>query len=514
MENLIINGCNFVFNATLEYTIYGPKKISYKFCSVTPSDILDSEGNIRIKDNIVVDDSENNWKGAITFTPLPKLTVKPVQEGTAHFTLKAGDDEFEDVGFFANGTTVTITCKPASGFKFARWTDDASIPSTREYNKQAGDEELEALFYYKAESDADWFGVNGDKFVKFSFRDNAEKVATSTNTLTNVKGGDYMDGRWIFVEDEDIKKFSFNGTLKDGEEVKGKIESYNDKPISGVTDMTYDIIGGSLYAVAGSKLYRITNKESKEIATFKLDGVETQVVSIACDADGNKYALVAGAEGKLYTFSISGEEAKLKIAGKKDNEGKIGIKVAYAPQSIAFDLSTGELFWGASDYLRIINLEKMKTFIAGDLGKKGGSQGFIQSLHRMTELVTVTVMIAEGQEAYGTVTVGETTSTKKKPEASESYVEGEPVTITATANEGYYFSHWEIEGDKKHKAYEDETMEITAEDITYVAYFEEAEGIESVSIDSTLNTQKVMIDGALYILRDGNIYTPVGQKVK
>ena len=184
------------------------------------------------------------------------------------------------------------------------------------------------------------------------------------------------------------------------------------------------------------------------------------------------------------------------------------------PQSIAFDLSTGELFWGADDYIRLIDTNKMKTFIVGDLGQKAGAQGFIQSLHRLAELVTVTVMIAEGQEDYGTVTVGETSSTKKHAYASEDYVEGTTVTITATANEGYYFSHWEIDGDKKHKEYEGETMDITAEDITYVAYFEEGEGIESITIDPTKNIQKVVVDGVLYILRVGYIYTVTGELVK
>ena len=519
-NKLIVTGANLTAKAASTATISNWAAVEYKYCSVTPTDIIETEGNLRIYNDDVCDDSNNQWTGDIVFTPLPKLTVKPVQEGTAHFKLKAGDDEFTDTGFFAKGTKVTITPQPSSNFTFARWTDDADwkdkdlkIPAKREFDMPASDKELEALFYFEPESDENWFGVNNDEFVQFSFGDHAAKVNRASNTLSNVKGGDYVNGNWIYCEDGDFKVFSFGGSIKDGKDVE-KIKDYNDKSISGVTDMAYDLVGGNLYAVAGSKLYRITAKEAKEIATFKLDKVETSVVAIAFNADGDMYALGAGAEGVLYTATISGENANLKIVGKKENGGKIGIKVTNNPQSIAFDLSTGELFWGADDYIRLIDTNKMKTFIVGDLDQKAGSQGFIQSLHRAAELVTVTVMIAEGQEDYGTVTVGETSSTKKHAYASEDYVEGASVTITATANEGYYFSHWEIDGDKKHKEYEGETMDITAEDITYVAYFEEGEGIESITIDPNKNIQKVVIDGVLYILRDGNIYTVTGELVK
>ncbi|MBO4666273.1 MAG: hypothetical protein J5612_05305, partial [Paludibacteraceae bacterium] len=526
LKEMIINGCNLVFNAATDATLYGPQKITYKFCSVTPSDILDAEGNIRIKDNMVVDGSDNYWKGAITFTPLPKLTVKPFQEGTAKFKLESGNEVFPDgVGYFAPGAKVTITPDPASNFKFARWLDDANwtdkdlkIPAKREFDMLATDVELTALFYLQPESEADWYGINGDEFVKFGFGDNAAKVARATNSLTSVKGGDYVDGNWIFIEDEDVKKIPFSGTLKDGEDLKGKIEKFNDKTISGVTDVAYNIDGSTLYAVAGSKLYRITNKESKELATFKLDGVETSIVAIAFSLEGTLYALEAGAEGKLYTASISGDEAKLKVVGKKENDGKIGEAVTNAPQSLAFDVETGELFWGAADYIRLIDISKMKTFIVGDLGQKAGTQGFIQSLHRMVEMVEVTVEVAEDQEDWGIVYLNDDKSSAKHPSISAVFVEGTTVTLKAEANDGYHFVEWVYLDGNKEKSFkgnDEETIEIEASDITYIAYFEEDEqGIEEIFESSNLQIFKYVEDGNLYIIRNGQIYTVTGQKVQ
>ena len=525
-NKLIVTGANLTAKAAATATICNWAAVEYKYCSVTPADILDSEGKIRIYNDDVCDDTNNRWTSDIVFAPLPKLSVKPVQEGTAHFKLKAGEETFTDEGYFAAGTKVTITCEPASDFVFGRWTDDLDwtdktkkIGAKREFDMPAVNTDLEALFYFNVESDADWFGINGDEFVKFSFNDHAEKAARATNTLTNIKAGDWFDDTWVFVEGTDVKQIPFSGTLEDGKDIKGDIKEFNKESLSGVTDMAYDLASEELYAVAGSKLYKITTKENKEVATFKLDEVETPVVAIAFDVDGNLFALGVGdgTEGVLYTASVSKDVATLKIVGKKDNGGKIGIKVNNAPQSLVFDAQTGELFWGAPDYLRIINTDKMKTFIVGDLGQKAGMQGYIQSLHRMIELVEVTVKVAEDQESWGIVYLNDDKSTVKNPLVSASFVEGTTVTIKAEANPGYHFDYWVYLDGKKEKSFkgdDKETYEFGASNITYVAYFaEDEEGIESIQT-SEVSSQKILLDGVLYIIKNGETYNAQGLRIE
>jgi hypothetical protein len=459
----------------------------------------------------------------------PKLTVSPVDKGSATFTLKSKNtgETFTDKGWFEEDDEVSISPEEADNFVFARWMDDADwkdkdlrIKETRKITKKNTDETFSALFYFEPESSNDWFGVNNDEFIKFSLDDHAAKVARANNSLSDVKGGDYDGENWIFIEDATVNYFEFDGTLKDGEDIlgkSGKIEKYCKKSITDATDMTIDFMEGDIYAVAESKLFEITKSEAKEIATFKLDGVETIIYAIAIDANGTMYALGRNSskEALLYTVSISDKEAKLKVVGKPENGGKVGGAVVDGAQALAFDLSTGELFWGAADYLRIIDTKKMQTFVVGDLGQKGGTQGTIKSLHCLTQMVEVGVTVAEGQESWGTATIGETSTTGKKNQyVYEDYLPGETVTITATAKEGYHFDHWEIEGDKKHVPYTPATLEFEAEEIVYVAYFAEGEGIESITIDPTLNTQKVLIDGVIYIFRDGYIYTITGEKVQ
>ena len=144
-------------------------------------------------------------------------------------------------------------------------------------------------------------------------------------------------------------------------------------------------------------------------------------------------------------------------------------------------------------------------------------QGYIQSMHRMVELVEVTVQVAEDQESWGVVYLNEDKSSTKNPEVIASFVEGTPVTIKAEANDGYHFVEWVYLDGNKEKSFKGndaETYEFDAEDITYIAYFEEdEEGIESIQI-SEVRCQKILLDGTLYIIKNGKIYNALGELVK
>ena len=456
----------------------------------------------------------------------PMLTVKTVEDGTATFTLssKKHDDEFTNKGWFEDGDVVTISAEIKDGYVFGHWKDDADwkdkktrMKADRKFDKGSGNETLTMLCYYEAQSDADWFGINDNEFVKFSFSSNAENVARASNSLTDVLGGDFADGKWVYADDGDVLGFSFSGSLKDGASISDKYnDKYNKKSIStDVTDMAYDILGAELYAVAGSKLIKVTTSDNKEVGVFKLDDVETDIVAIAFNADGTLYALGLGdgTEGALYTAEV-GKEMKLKPVGKKENNGKIGMKVDNKPQSIAFDPVTGELFWGAADYIRVIDLSKMKTHIAGDLDQKDGAQGYIKSLHRAAVAVEVTVEVDKDQAEWGYASVGDESTTAKIHSASAYFIEGSTATISATANEGYHFVEW-VNADNKKDTHEEATYEFEAEEITYIAVFAEgSEGIQSITIDPTKKVQKVLIDGTIYIFRDGRVYTVTGERME
>jgi hypothetical protein len=90
---------------------------------------------------------------------------------------------------------------------------------------------------------------------------------------------------------------------------------------------------------------------------------------------------------------------------------------------------------------------------------------------------------------------------------------GSDVTIVAKPNSGYQFKYWTAKGDKK-EIKDSEYIFTAKSNVTYTAYFEKAAGLDEVNLDAAGGAQKILIDGVLYILRDGRIYTPAGRLVR
>lgn len=90
------------------------------------------------------------------------------------------------------------------------------------------------------------------------------------------------------------------------------------------------------------------------------------------------------------------------------------------------------------------------------------------------------------------------------------YAEGTELTITAVAAEGYEFVQWS-DGHETNPYY------LTVEDgknINITAMFcEKGQGIENIQVEGD-QPQKIMMDGILYIVREGKIYNAQGANVK
>jgi hypothetical protein len=90
------------------------------------------------------------------------------------------------------------------------------------------------------------------------------------------------------------------------------------------------------------------------------------------------------------------------------------------------------------------------------------------------------------------------------------YNRGDEVTLTAVAEDGYEFSRWSdgsTENPYVFAVYN--STEITAE------FVEPGTGVEDVLNSNKQDTiRKILHDGQIYIFRDGQLYTIIGQKVK
>lgn len=93
-------------------------------------------------------------------------------------------------------------------------------------------------------------------------------------------------------------------------------------------------------------------------------------------------------------------------------------------------------------------------------------------------------------------------------EGAGEYIVGETITITAIPNEGYVFSHWD-DGNT------DNPRQVTVSDTrSYVAFFTpQADALENVLMQPYRNG-KYIIDGELYIIKDGKFFSPLGTEIK
>ena len=502
-------------------SIVGLGSLETEYCKMKPGKFIDDNHQVEIDGSVATVN--------IVFEPWKSITVKPVEEFSGHFTLSSenGTETFTDKGWFEEGDIVTITAEAEANFEFARWMDDSKwkdeeerMGEEREYKMGTTDKEFTALFYFTPKSSATWYGINKDnKFVQFEMSERGYEVIKAKKPNGTFKAGDYMDGNWYFVEGTNLKELEVDGSFEDDQDLTEdkEIETpYKNAPAS-LTDMACNLMGDEIYAVAGDELWGADEDEGKfvKVGTLKdEDGNAISVTAIAADAKGTFYVLAPGTEGKLYTFSSSDidedeKEVILTIVGEEENEGKIGVAVASAQQSIAFDHATGELFWGAEDYLRIIDVNEPAAHIVGDLGATGGAQGYIKSLHKMDKVVTVKVAVAEGQSSFGTVNV--------KGKEKAKFFAGEKATIEAKPATGYKFSHWMRKTgsgqEKEFSGNTNATCTVNAVAATFIAYFVKGQGLEDVQAENAEN-QKVLIDGTLYIIREGRIYNASGLLVK
>ena len=411
-----------------------------------------------------VEDAGGIVKGMtdVVISAYPKIQCDPIEEGSGSFVLKSSDEEFENVGWFAAGTPITITAVPAAGFVFARWTDDATLPATRELTKDVADEALKALFYVETKEESKWFGVHKSKFVAFDLADYGASVAKATAPDgTSVTAGEKVGDDWIFVDGTDIKKMPFE-TLVDGQDLSGasSITTIVSGAPSGITDMAYSLSQEKLYAVAGSKLYQIEENTCTEVGTFEHNSITLSAVSIAIDAD-TIYILTPGDPGALYTVYIIDESLKkVYLEPVGEHNGSVDLFVGTAAQSMAFDPNVGQLLWGASDYMRYIHPKTAVTRICGDLEQSGGAQLPVISLHREIKKATIHVQCATGQESMGTVkiTPGDVTT--------GTFVVGSVIHLIATPAADYKFVEWD-----DHNTEADRLL-IVSESKTFIATFD------------------------------------------
>ena len=519
---LEIIGSNLKVTGTASGSIVVIKNYKEKYCKITsPSGAAyDSEKQAVANGGTVV-------KAQVVYKSDPVLSLEGWEDGTCTFTMSAeGSETFKDgKGWFESGKEVTIICKPNSGYVFGRWKDDDNwddpdnkMSATRTYTTTSSDKTLTALCYYKVKSTATWYCVNSNEFSSFKLSDQALKANRASGPSgSSVKAGDYVGSQWYYLEGTTIKSFAFKGPINDGEDIKmsgsDPVDIATGVP-SSATDMAYDLKASRTYVVAGKELYVVNVGDSKldKVGVFKYKGSEISVVCIAIDANGVKYVLTPSlSAGQLFKFEnkdIKDEVVTLTPVGDEALAGSIQMPVPSDPHSMAFDHITGELFWGNADFMRVISTTDCKTHIVGDIANSRGAQKLVKALHRLDKKITISVEVPENQTKRGVAYID------SEGKQSKSIIAGQKITITAKANAGYHFAGW-TKGEATEPISTEAVYAFTpSSGGTYLANFAEGEGIEEIIIESYGDVQKLIIDGQIYIVRDGKMYTITGALVK
>ena len=522
-EALTVRGSTLKVRGNNSGSIVNIGSLTMKYCEITsPSGAAFNATTKQVEESNALTNVQ------VVFSPQPTLRGEALTEGTGTFTMKLKDgsgEMFTNVGWFAKDDEVTMTAKPASGFAFGRWMDDMNwgdeakkddwIPATREITKSAGNETKAALFYKQSASNVVWYGISQDKFVQFKSREYGANVIESTTDASGITAGDFNGSYYFIAESGEIKRFSFSSVTKDKDQANydkaTKVADYTGI----IYDMAWNFKDSKLYAVMGdTKLYRLNTNDQvlDEMGEFITGELKTPITAraLAIDASGKKYIL--SSTSKLYVVTkedTKNKEFTLKPVG--ENGGDLDAIVFDQPQSLAYDHVNGELYWGADDFIRIIDSKTAKSYIAGDLRLQKGYQGTIKALHRRDRKVTVTVEVAEACKDMGTAIIG-----TEGEMAEQSMIQGTSVTISAIPAEGYQFAYWLQKVDQDAEAPEqikEKPYSFSASSITYVAYFEATQGIEDVQPDNVQCT-KMLIDGHLYIIRDNRMYNVQGVRVK
>ena len=511
-EKLTILGCNMKITST-NVSVDNLAECTWNYCTIDPSTAVFEEKKMK-------DAAGGATSTSLEFTPWPKLTVEPVVDGTGSFTLKSSDSEFTNTGWFQAGVEVTITPNPADGYAFGYWVDDPKwndedesqrIAEERKITKSAGSEGKNARFFYVPKSSATWYGVNNNKFVSFSLSDHGLVVAkASSPSASSVKAGDYTTSGWVYQDGSTVKLKDFSG-IEDGEEMAGDVTDLGTSATS-AKDIAFNFTDKKTYAVDGTKLYSVDEEgKFEEIGAFEFeDAPATNIVSIAINGKGDMFVLQAGVDGRLFSIDEIDEEGKKVKLAKVGDSGFTGISVTNEAQSLAFDHITGELFLGADDAIHIISTEDASAHIVAALGWDKTQEKVIKAMHRKTQLITVRAIVPEACEGWGTATANN--------KSSVSVLENTKVTLKATPKEGYIFKGWTQGSEDGEEVSKDATYEVVAKGSAnknkYYAHFKkQEEAVDNVNAEYA-PAQKVVINGNLYILRDGKMYNVTGALVK
>ncbi len=460
-------------------------------------------------------------------------------------------------GTFEEGTKLTFEAIPASGYQFLYWMDshEQVVSGSAVLNwTVTADDVLTAHFRVAPPADAYMLWVCGTQVTGSNsadiLGDGVWSYDDATRTLTVMKDATYNITNDGFIED-----WAGSGT---DEPLIVNVGNHKVEAICTTTDNTLRnaIVGTKGMTFTGTTYHGVTlTAQNMYAANFSkpltVTGHMDLTLNLKNTTDwGKDYfktaVLLAGVTpslivdgANLYINSGVGESAGLgyKVTNKTDQAANLSLNNASIQWGSISDKSLGILddspkyeinyltpaleslcltsdfglsfFEGTYINLRAYPAPGYK-FVSWSDGNTDNPRLIIMPAHNVYLDPIVEVddsQIPKGAIINASATEGQGTITNF---TSGWYAEGTELTITAQPAEGYEFVEWS-DGNTANPYY------LTVEDgknINITALFcEKGQGIENIQVEGD-QPQKIMMDGILYIVREGKIYNAQGANVR
>lgn len=201
---------------------------------------------------------------------------------------------------------------------------------------------------YTPQSTAQWYGYAGwtkddcaweDHFITFSMQNVANVDSASAYFSNDLYSATYAEN-YVWYADNSSDKITRANINTSNHFISGAI---NFQLASALSDyilcMQYNPADNKMYIITqDNKLYKMDLSDPEHYTV--MGQLSIDVRAFAINAQGDAYVIGENSPGNLYRLNLNNGNTTLV--------GPTGVDVYYS-QSMAFDYSTGELFWAMSD---------------------------------------------------------------------------------------------------------------------------------------------------------------------
>ena len=361
-------------------------------------------------------------------------------------------------GWYEDGQKVTLTATAKEAYKFARW-DDGSTDNPRELTVD-DDYTLKAVFVAKDMHTVTFLGFGG---TAVKYEDVYDGAAAHAPELNEIEG-------WHFVKwDTDF------------------------------SNVTSDL---TVTAIFERNTYTVTFLAFDGVTVLKTEEVEYGDAATAPVAPTVEHYTFTGWDTNDYTYVVENLTVNPVYEIDKFTVMFIGLGEK--------TLSVQTVPYGGAAEPPVNTYEEGYTFTGWDKEFNYITEDLVVAALYESNIPTYTLTLeteGEGKLYFGMYNAIGELQESEADQSTYPVPEGSQFLIIAKPAEGWVFVKW---SDGETKAQRPVTMKA---DLTLKAIFEDlTDGIEGLQADQKV--QKVLINGRIYILRDGHMYETTGLKVK